>query len=100
MFFMKYMLLVVGSGMLLTAGALLLNDMWLVAQYRRKLAVGILALEPQPVRWRTTVLLVCLAWAPLLIGFSLVIPSSNSHVPHPPRVANVEYPVTSATLPH
>jgi hypothetical protein len=29
--------------------------------------------KPQPIRWRTSVALVMLAWAPLLIGLSIVV---------------------------
>ncbi|HVZ17941.1 MAG TPA: hypothetical protein VG897_12535 [Terriglobales bacterium] len=81
MLFLKYMMLVVGVGMFLVAAVIVANDAWLAAQYRRKTASGAEALEPQPIRWRTTLALVCLAWAPLLIGMSLVVlPSSSSRM--------------------
>ena len=95
MLFLKYMLMVMGSGMLTTAGVIVANDMWLVSRYHKKLASNALAVEPEPVRWRATVALVCLAWAPLLIGISLVVPRSTSHMPRAPRIANVEYSIAS-----
>ena len=84
MLFLKYMLLVVGVGMFAIAAAIVSNDAWLAFQYRRKTALGTAAVEPEPIRWRTTVALVCLAWAPILIGMSIVVPSavSAAHAHH------------------
>jgi len=77
MLFLKYMLLTVGVGMFVVAAAIVANDLWLAFQYRRKVALGAMAVEPQPLRWRTTVALVCLAWAPILIGMSIVVVPSG-----------------------
>ncbi|MGZ4816082.1 MAG: SPFH domain-containing protein [Terriglobales bacterium] len=77
MLFLKYMLLVAGIGMFVVAAAIVANDAWLAFQYRRKTALGGVAVEPQPIRWRTTVALVCLAWAPILIGMSIVVVPSG-----------------------
>ena len=77
MLFLKYMLLVVGVGMFVVAAAIVSNDAWLAFQYRRKTALGAVAIEPEPIRWRTTVALVCLAWAPILIGMSIVVVPSG-----------------------
>ena len=77
MLFLKYMLLVVGLGMFFVAAVIVANDAWLLVQYRRKTALGTVAVEPQPIRWRTTVALVCLAWAPILIGMSIVVVASG-----------------------
>ncbi len=82
MLFIKYMLLVVGVGMFVVAAAIVANDLWLAFEYRRKKALGALAIEPAPVRWSTTVALVCVAWAPILIGVSLVVPTGHSAVHH------------------
>jgi len=77
MLFLKYMLLVVGLGMFVVAAAIVANDLWLAFEYRRKTVQGAAAVEPQPVRWRTTAALVCLAWAPILIGMSIVVVPSG-----------------------
>jgi len=77
MLFLKYMLLVVGIGMFVVAAAIVANDLWLAFEYRRRVAQGATAVEPEPVRWRTTVALVCLAWAPILIGMSIVVVPSG-----------------------
>ena len=82
MLFLKYILLVVGVGMFVVAGAIVANDLWLAFEYRRKKALGAVAIEPAPVRWSTTVALVCVAWAPILIGASLVVPVGHSAVHH------------------
>ena len=82
MLFLKYMLLVVGLGMFTIAAAIVSNDAWLAYQYRRKTALGAVAIEPEPIRWRTTVALACLAWAPILIGIAIVVPTCMSAVHH------------------
>jgi hypothetical protein len=70
--FFNYMMLVVGLGMFTIALAIVANDSWLVVRYRRRVAVGAVAIEPQPIRWRTTVALTCLAWGPILTGIGVV----------------------------
>ena len=81
MLFLKYMLLVVGIGMFVVAAAIVANDAWMIVQYRRKTALGAVAIEPQPLRWRASVALAFLAWAPLLIALSIaVIPSGMAGV--------------------
>jgi regulator of protease activity HflC (stomatin/prohibitin superfamily) len=77
MLFLKYMLLVGGIGMFVIAATIVANDMWLVVQYRRRTAIGAVAVEPQPIRWRTSVALAFLAWAPLLIALSIVVVPSG-----------------------
>jgi len=77
MLFLKYMLLVAGIGMFVVAAAIVANDAWLAFQYRRKTELGGVAVEPQPIRWRTTVALACLAWAPILIAMSIVVVPSG-----------------------
>jgi len=84
MAFSKYMLLVAGIGMFVVAIAIVANDAWLAFSYHRKMAVlGPSSMESQPVRWRTTAALVCLAWAPILIGIGIAIPSETSSLHHP-----------------
>ena len=81
MLFLKYTLLVVGIGMFVTAATIVANDLWLLVQYRRKQAAGAVAVEPQPIRWRTSVALVCMAWAPMLIALSIaVVPSGMAGI--------------------
>ena len=91
MLFLKYMLLVVGIVMFLVAAAIVAVDLWAALEYKRRSAKGEPAVEPQPLRWRTTVALVCLAWAPILIGMSIVVVPSG--------MAGVRVSQTSGTLP-
>ena len=90
MLFLKYMLMVAGIGMFVVAAAIVANDAWLIVQYRRRMAMGAVAVEPQPIRWRTTVALACLAWAPLLIALSIAVVPSG--------MAGVRVSQTSGTL--
>jgi regulator of protease activity HflC (stomatin/prohibitin superfamily) len=81
MLFLKYILLAVGVGMFLTAAAIIVNDVFLMLRYRQRMAAGAVAVEPQPIRWRMTVALLGLAWAPLLIALSIaVVPSGMAGV--------------------
>jgi hypothetical protein len=73
MFFVRYMLLVMGVGMFVVAGAVVANDLWMVRRFRHRAALDVVAIEPEPVRWRATVALACLAWAPLLIALSIAV---------------------------
>lgn len=90
MLFVKYMLMVMGVGMFLVAAATIANDLWVARQFRRRSAMGLLAIEPEPVRWRATVALTCLAWAPLLIALSIAVrPHDRSHaIANPPLYAS------------
>jgi regulator of protease activity HflC (stomatin/prohibitin superfamily) len=90
MLFLKYMLLVAGIGMFVVAAAIVANNLWLAFEYRRKSAQGAVAVEPQPLPWRITVALACLAWAPILIGLSIVVIPSG--------MAGVRVSQTSGTL--
>ena len=91
MLFLKYTLLVVGIAMFLVAAAIVATDLWAALEYKRRSAKGEPSVEPQPLRWRTTVALVCLAWAPILIGMSIVVVPSG--------MAGVRVSQTSGTLP-
>jgi regulator of protease activity HflC (stomatin/prohibitin superfamily) len=78
---LKYLLLAGAIGMFIVALAVVAYDLYAEMQYRRRSAGGIIGAEPEPLRWRTAVALVCLAWAPLLIALSIVvIPSGNAGV--------------------
>ena len=74
----KYLLLTGAIGMILAAVAIVANDLYSTARYRRALAAGVPQAEPEPVRWRMTVALAMIAWAPLLIAFSIVVVPSGS----------------------
>jgi regulator of protease activity HflC (stomatin/prohibitin superfamily) len=96
MLFLKYMLLVAGIGMFIVAAAIVANDLWMIVQYRRKTALGAVAVEPQPIRWRATVALAFLAWAPLLIALSIaVVPSGMAGV----RVSQTRGTLTGTLYP-
>ena len=79
MLFLKYLLMTGGIGMFLTAAGILAYDTYLSALYRRTLAAGgtePVALVPQ-LRWRISLALALLAWAPLLLALSIVVVPSG-----------------------
>jgi regulator of protease activity HflC (stomatin/prohibitin superfamily) len=74
----KYLLMTVGVALLVAGVSLLAYDLWLSFQYRRALTHGAETVTaPPPVRWRMTVALVALAWAPMLIALSFVVVPSG-----------------------
>jgi len=79
MLFLKYLLMSAGIGMLLAAAAILSYDLYLQIQYRRAVAIpGAAPIPPlPPVRWRTGLALVFLAWAPMLLALSIVVVPSG-----------------------
>jgi regulator of protease activity HflC (stomatin/prohibitin superfamily) len=79
---LKYLLLAGAIGLFLAAAAVIAYDLYTEYKFRREQASGITGLaEPEPVRWRTTIALAALAWAPLLIALSIVvIPSGMAGV--------------------
>lgn len=75
---LKYFLLITAVGMFVVAAAILAWDYYAELRYRRAQASGAVGLiEPEPVRWRTTLALVLLAWAPMLIALSIVVVPSG-----------------------
>jgi len=82
MLFLKYLLLTGGVGMILIALGILAYDLTMELQYRRAMAGGVAPLPAIPkLRWRTTMALAMLAWAPILIALSIVvIPSGTAGV--------------------
>lgn len=75
---LKYLLLV--SAAVLFAGGVSVTgyDLWLAFQYRRWLMQGKEGIAPpQPVRWRMTLVLIALAWVPLLVALSIVVVPSG-----------------------
>ena len=84
MLLLKYLLLGAGITMFVVAAGILTYDLCLLLAYRRvRLAdLGDTSAVPPPppaVRWRTTVALGMLAWAPLLISAAIVfVPSGTA----------------------
>ncbi|MGA2904949.1 MAG: SPFH domain-containing protein [Candidatus Korobacteraceae bacterium] len=74
----KYLLMAIGGSLLVAGISVLAYDLWLMIQYRRTVARGVEgATAPEPVRWRMSVALVALAWAPMLIAMSFVVVPSG-----------------------
>ena len=75
---MKYLLLTGAIGLFIAAVAVLAYDLYAEYKFRRAEASGTTGLsEPEPVRWRTTIALAALAWAPMLIGLAIVVVPSG-----------------------
>ena len=93
MFFVKYLLMSAGIGMILVAAGILGYDFYLEIHYRRTLAAaGGAPLSPPPqARWRTALALVLLAWAPMLLALSFIVVPSG--------MAGVRVSQTQGTLP-
>lgn len=93
MLFVKYLLVGAGVAMFAIAAGILTYDLYLLVTYRRSrmLPAGESApTVPPSVRWRTSVALTLLAWAPLLISAAIVIVPSG--------MAGVRVSQTSGTL--
>jgi hypothetical protein len=93
MLFLKYLLMTIGIGMILVAVAILSHDLYLELKHRRAmLTPGEGPIPPAPpVRWRTGLALIFLAWAPMLLALSIfVVPSG---------MAGVRVSQTEGTLP-
>src|SRR4029077_12971715 len=79
MLFLKYLLMTGGVGMILIALGILAYDLTMELQYRRAMAGGVAPLPAIPkLRWRTTMALAMLAWAPILIALSIVVIPSGT----------------------
>jgi regulator of protease activity HflC (stomatin/prohibitin superfamily) len=81
MLLLKYLLLTAGIAMFVIAAGILSYDAYLlIAWHRRRLTFDPAAGTPGPApafRWRTSVALVMLAWAPLLVSAGIVIVPSG-----------------------
>lgn len=80
MLFVKYLLLGAGIAMFVVAAGILTYDLYLLVIYRRtRLAPAgdLPPSQPPAVRWRPSVALALLAWAPLLISAAIVIVPSG-----------------------
>ena len=73
----KYSMMMLGGGMFLAGIGLAAYDLWLGVRYQRKVNAGVESVPPEPVRWRMTVALCLLAWAPILVALSIVVVPSG-----------------------
>jgi regulator of protease activity HflC (stomatin/prohibitin superfamily) len=74
---LKYLLLVGAIGMFIAALAVVAYDLYAEVQRRRRALAAGITTESEPLRWRTAVALVAVAWAPLLIALSIVVVPSG-----------------------
>jgi regulator of protease activity HflC (stomatin/prohibitin superfamily) len=73
---LKDLLIAAGVLLLAAAFAITLFDLWRMYEQRRKLPVdaeGVTEVEPVPIRWRGSVLLMVVAGLPLLVADSIVV---------------------------
>jgi regulator of protease activity HflC (stomatin/prohibitin superfamily) len=86
MLLLKYLLVGAGITMFVVAAGVLTYDLYLLLAYRReRLAPSgdapTVVLPPPIVRWRTSIALAMLAWAPLLVSAAIVfVPSGTAGV--------------------
>ena len=76
----KYLLMTIGVGLLVAGLSLLAYDLWLIVRYKRAAGDGTegqTTAPPPPIRWRMSVALIALAWAPMLIALSFVVVPSG-----------------------
>jgi regulator of protease activity HflC (stomatin/prohibitin superfamily) len=75
----KYLLMTLGVGLLIAGLSVLAYDLWLTIRYKRAAASNAEppATPPEPVRWRMSLALIALAWAPMLIALSFIIVPSG-----------------------
>jgi hypothetical protein len=84
MLFLKYLLVGAGITMFVVAAGMLTYDLYVLLTYRRARLAPLgdaAALPPSPpaIRWRTTLALGMLAWAPLLVSAAIIfVPSGNA----------------------
>ena len=93
MLFLKYLLMTLGIGMILVAAAILGHDLYLELKHRRALTSpeGDPLPSALPIRWRTSLALAFLAWAPMLLALSIFMVPSG--------MAGVRVSQTRGTLP-
>jgi regulator of protease activity HflC (stomatin/prohibitin superfamily) len=85
MLLLKYLLLSAGIAMFVIAAGILIYDAYLFIMYQRRRlnpdpdagVAGLVTVSIPIVRWRTSVAIVMLAWAPLLISAGIVIVPSG-----------------------
>jgi regulator of protease activity HflC (stomatin/prohibitin superfamily) len=78
MLVLKYLLLTGAAAMFATAVGMVLYDLYLAVEHRRRvLAGGVEAAPTTPIRWRVARRIALLGIAPLLIGLSIVVVPSG-----------------------
>jgi hypothetical protein len=79
MLFLKNLLMWGGVAMILAAIAILVHDLYFLNRHRQLSSRGgTESLPPSPaVRWRISLALAMLAWAPLLVALSIVVVPSG-----------------------
>jgi len=83
MLVIKYLLMVGAVAMLVVAAAIILYDVYLLVEYRRRLALhpDLPLPVPRPLRWKEALRLAVLSLVPLLLGLSIaVVPSGMAGV--------------------
>src|SRR5580693_3867143 len=90
---LRYLLIICGVGMMITAVCILTYDLYRELLYRRLVTTpgGAVSAAPVVVRWRTSLALAMLAWGPLLVAFSIVVVPSG--------MAGVRISEVSGTVP-
>jgi regulator of protease activity HflC (stomatin/prohibitin superfamily) len=92
MLFLKYLLQWGGIGMIAAAIGILARDFYLEFIYRRAVTAGAMPTPAKPeIRWRTAVVLVMLAFAPIMLASGIVVVPSG--------MGGVRVSQTSGTLP-
>jgi regulator of protease activity HflC (stomatin/prohibitin superfamily) len=92
MLFLKYLLMLVGIGMIAVAAGILAFDFYLEMRHRKALTANVGSIPPVPgMRWRTSLALVLLAWGPILLSLGIVVVPSG--------MAGVRISQTSGILP-
>lgn len=91
MLFLRYLLMMGGVGMILVAVGILTYDLARQIQDRKQVDDPSVPSRPRPVfRWRTTLALGLLAWAPILLALSIIVVPSG--------MAGIRVSQTSGTL--
>ena len=83
MLVIKYLLMVGAVAMMVVAAAIILYDVYLLVEYRRRLALhpDLPLPLPRPLRWKEALRLAALSLLPLLLGLSIaVVPSGMAGV--------------------
>jgi len=83
MLVIKYLLMVGAVAMIVVAAAIILYDVYLLVEYRRRLALhpDLPLPLPRPLRWKDALRLAALSLVPLLLGLGIaVVPSGMAGV--------------------
>src|SRR5258708_6834095 len=78
---LRYLLITAGVGMMITAVSILAYDLYREILFRRGQEMPDATAIPAVLRWRTSLALALLAWAPLFIAFRIIlVPSGTAGV--------------------